>query len=114
MFQGAGVTVIFLSADDRVNRAVADSRRIDFWYTRDKENDLQAVCDEYNVSVEDICFIGDDVHDESMMGAIIRGGGEAYCPSDAWPSLLRSDQIVTLNAEGGHGVVMALYDRRCG
>ena len=111
LFVGAGVDVMFLSADDRVNRGMADSRGIMFWYTRDKVGVLSEICTTRNIEIKDVCFVGDDITDEPIMDAIVRGGGKVYCPSDAWPSLLRNDDVFTLNAEGGHGVVMVLYDR---
>ena len=98
-----------MSGDQRVNEKMAASRDIDFYYSRNKILALPRLTKTYGVSIEDVCYVGDDTHDDGIMSIIQKGGGPCFCPKDAWEFLKEKYQV--LDVDGGHGVVMALYER---
>ena len=79
--KGAGVKVCFLSGDERVNKAMAANRRIDFYSARgkDKADFVKDFESHYGVSRDDMLYIGDDLFDKSIMEIV----GHSYCPNDA-------------------------------
>ena len=79
--RGSGVKVCFLSGDERVNKAMAFNRKIDFYSARgkDKAEFVSQFESHYGASKEEMLYIGDDLFDKSIMEIV----GHAYCPNDA-------------------------------
>ena len=104
------LNVCFLTADDRVNRKMASSRKIDFYYTRDlnvnnKVELLDFLLTKYNVCKDEVIYIGDDLPDYK----IIKELTYTYCPSDAI-NLIKNTVKHVLSRPGGAGVIAELYD----
>tara|TARA_R110000824_G_scaffold283710_1_gene472106 strand:- start:35 stop:502 length:468 start_codon:yes stop_codon:yes gene_type:complete len=104
------VQVCLLSADDRVNRAIAKSRKLKFYYTRelhvnDKEELLNFIKKSYSVSENEIIYVGDDIPDLNIITRLTH----TYCPSDAVLSIKQAAKEV-LNSKGGAGVIAELYE----
>lgn len=61
---------------------------------------------ELKINIQEIAFIGDDVNDKEIMGAV----GFSACPADA---SLEIKQIadLTLTCNGGHGAVREFIDK---
>jgi 3-deoxy-D-manno-octulosonate 8-phosphate phosphatase (KDO 8-P phosphatase) len=57
------------------------------------------------LSLEEICFIGDDVNDAAAMSIV----GLSACPSDARPSVRERCQWIAKNA-AGNGAVREIVD----
>jgi len=66
---------------------------------------LDGWCDNLNISKEDIAYIGDDINDLEIMGAV----GVSACPSDAHKKVLAIANIKLQN-KGGEGAVREFID----
>ena len=110
-FMAAGVKVVLLSGDN-FNSKMAKKRNLTFHCSRgddlslDKSRFLKQFQDTYNVSVENMAFVGDDYFDLS----IIKEVGHSFCPSDS-PKIVKNNCEVILKSKGGEGVIVELYDR---
>jgi len=109
-FKNKGLNVCFLTADDRVNRSIASSRKVDFYYTRDfhvedKVEFLKFLLTKYIAHKDEVIYIGDDLPDYK----IIKELKHTYCPSDAI-NLIKNTAKHTLSRSGGTGVIAELYD----
>ena len=100
-----GFNVAFISGDDRVNKAIADSRKIKFYYSynRDKFDFLPSIEKEFEVRRENILYVGDDLPDLEVIKAV----GLSFCPNDANPKIKESVSFV-LTTPGGHGIIMEI------
>jgi 3-deoxy-D-manno-octulosonate 8-phosphate phosphatase (KDO 8-P phosphatase) len=72
---------------------------------KDKAAALRDFAAKYQLDLDEVCFIGDDVNDVPAM----RIGGLAVAPSDAQPIAEAAATIVT-TARGGNGCVRELVD----
>ncbi len=110
-FSAAGVKVIMISGDNW-NREMARKRNIDFYCTRDKGDGLDKSLwlDEfsktYNVTYDEMFFIGDDYFDFQMFAKL----KHTACPSDA-PYTIKDNAFIVLDRKGGHGCLVELYDK---
>ena len=104
--RGAGISVCFLSGDERVNKAMAENRNIDFYSARgkNKADFVPELSQRYNTNVENMVYIGDDLFDIPIMERV----GYAFCPSDS-PEAVK-DKCIILDRRGGENVVAFLYD----
>ena len=104
--RASGVSVCFLSGDERVNKAMAKNRNIDFYSARgkNKADVLPEFSKKYNASKEEMVYIGDDLFDIPIMKEV----KYSFCPSDS-PDAVKNECIV-LNREGGQNLVAYLYD----
>jgi len=104
--RGSGVSVCFLSGDERVNKAMAKNRNIDFYSARgkNKADFLPELSKKYNTSKEEMVYIGDDLFDIPIMKEV----KYSFCPSDS-PDVVKNECIV-LDREGGQNLVAYLYD----
>lgn len=113
-FQMDGWVVVWLSADETVNRAVAADRGIEFCYSREPDGTIDKVkwlgflCEKHNVFSRDTVYVGDDMLDIPVMKAIKVSGGQIYCPSGAVPQVMKIVDGV-LGKAGGSGAIMDLY-----
>mgnify|MGYP003119314591 CR=1 FL=1 len=107
--RGAGVSVCFLSGDERVNMAMAKNRNIDFYSARgkDKADFVEMFEQHYGVSKEEMLYIGDDLFDLSIMKKV----GYAFCPKDS-PNKLKCYCGPTniIPRSGGQNVVAKMVD----
>ncbi len=107
--RGAGVKVCFLSGDERVNKAMAENRNIDFYSARgkDKAEFVEQFEIHYETKKENMLYIGDDLFDLSIMKLV----GHAFCPKDA-PNTLKEycGYANVLPRIGGENVVAKLFD----
>lgn len=109
-FKNNNVNVCFLSADDRVNRSMASSRKVDFYCTRDfnivdKVQLLGFLLSKYDVNKNEVVYVGDDRPDY----AIIKQLKNTFCPSDSI-NKIKNNVGTVLNKCGGAGVIAELYD----
>lgn len=120
-FQQSGWVVVFLSADKTVNEALAKSRGIPFYYSRDDDGTIDkvkwyyAIREQYGIGPKDVIYVGDDLLDLAVMETVVVCGGRVYYPKNAVPQFRRIKHGTKLLAQelqqaGGYGAVMALYD----
>src|SRR5258706_15304097 len=72
---------------------------------KDKAAALRAFAGRHGFSLEQVCFMGDDVNDL----AALEIAGLAACPADARPPVLAKARVVT-KRPGGNGAVRELID----
>lgn len=107
-FKDVGVQVCFLSGDTRVNKEMAQNRKIPFYHSKgvDKANFIPVLCREFNVTKDRIAYVGDDFYDLS----IIRQLEQTFCPSSA-ASCVKAEVSYVIQRTGGTGVVEDLFSR---
>lgn len=66
---------------------------------------LNSLCDELNLTLDNVAFIGDDINDLE----VIKKVGFTACPRDA-VNVIKSNVDVVLNKKGGDGCVRELID----
>ena len=72
---------------------------------KDKASALRTFSERHGLSLQEICFIGDDVNDLSALSIV----GLSACPGDARPLIREHCQVVTKLA-GGNGAVREVVD----
>ena len=106
--RGSGMHVCFLSGDERVNKAMAKNRNIDFFSARgkDKADFIPELQLRYNTTPEKMLYIGDDLFDLSIMKVV----GVAFCPNDAPRKIRDFCGKNVLARSGGQNVVAEMVD----
>lgn len=111
MFQRAGWHVVWLSADQHINEKVAHDRKIEFYNSRRSDGTINKVImyDTLRLQFgpEDVIYVGDDLLDLPVMQEIINDGGQAYCPSNSAPQVMKV--ATPLGRPGGAGCILELY-----
>jgi 3-deoxy-D-manno-octulosonate 8-phosphate phosphatase (KDO 8-P phosphatase) len=105
----AGLIVTLISGEDSplVDRFAAKMNLTDITKgCKDKGTALRAFAERWQLRLEEICFMGDDVNDLGAMEI----AGLAAAPANARPAALHCAALVT-NAAGGNGAVRELVDR---
>jgi 3-deoxy-D-manno-octulosonate 8-phosphate phosphatase (KDO 8-P phosphatase) len=109
-FRAIGINVVFLSGDETINRAVAKSRKLPFYLSRQeqvtipKEKFLNELSNVYNCKPEEMVYLGDDLFDIGIMKVV----GHSYCTSDS-PNIVKL-YSKPIPASGGNNAVMVLFD----
>ncbi len=70
---------------------------------KDKTSKLQEVATEMGISLEEICFVGDEIIDMGVMRSV----GFAVCPANGVPEVQEISHLVT-KRRGGEGVLREL------
>ena len=105
----AGLLVTLISGEDSplVDRFAAKMNLPDITKgCKDKAGALRAFAERNGLSLDEICFMGDDVNDLAAMEL----AGLAAAPADARP-LARSKAAIVTEARSGNGAVRELIDR---
>jgi len=66
----------------------------------------QEICAEMEISLEEVCFVGDDINDVELLEAV----GYSCCPPNARPEVLAIPGIRVLKTPGGHGAIREICD----
>ncbi len=72
---------------------------------KDKARALHVFSERHGLSLQEVCFIGDDVNDLPALNIV----GVSACPADARPSVRERCQVVT-KLSGGNGAVREVVD----
>lgn len=102
-FRSAGIKVIFISGDDRVNLEMAENRGVDFILADKKEDKWKFILKGYQCKPDEVAFVGDSMYDIGLLKKV----GHAFCPSDAMAEVKKV--AYPLGAKSGRGVVLSLY-----
>lgn len=106
-FKKAGVEVVWLSGDRRVNEAIANQRKIDFYFARDNKASFIPFFEEkYKVNRSKMAYLGDDIYDLPVLKEV----GYGFVPSTAEPELFEHAEV--LERKPGHGFITSVYERR--
>jgi 3-deoxy-D-manno-octulosonate 8-phosphate phosphatase (KDO 8-P phosphatase) len=96
----------FLSKEAEINMSLCKKKNIPFFFAeRNKEELYKKILMRYNLSVENVLYVGSSYSDIECM----RRSGLSVCPEDAVvPVKLSADHIVS--EIGGTGVLCAIYE----
>ena len=115
--QQAGVPCgILTSENSPIVKARAEKLRLQFLYlgvgSRVNPNCLtkleaaQEICEKLGISMEEVCYVGDDVNDMDLLSAV----GYPCCPPNARPEVKAVPGIRVLNTPGGSGAIREICD----
>lgn len=101
------ITGIVTSENMNLNRRRSEKLKIDVLAQgcTDKANCINRLCKEYNITPEEIVYVGDDVNDIPAMEIV----GLACCPADANAKIKNMAGYVA-KAKGGEGVIREIVD----
>lgn len=101
------LTGIVTSENVDLNRRRAEKLKLDILEAgaKNKVQVITALSQNYNIPLENICYIGDDINDTGVFDIV----GFSACPSDA-VSLAKSKASYITSAKGGEGVIREVYD----
>lgn len=90
-----------------LNRRRAEKLKLDILEAgvKNKVQAITALSQNYNIPLENICYIGDDINDTDVFDIV----GFSACPADA-VSLAKSKASYTASAKGGEGVIREVFD----
>lgn len=71
-----------------------------------KREAAEHICAELKISMQEVCFVGDDVNDLDLLQAV----GFPCCPPNARPEVLAIPGIHVTRAAGGQGAIRELTD----
>ncbi|MBQ8780994.1 MAG: N-acylneuraminate cytidylyltransferase [Oscillospiraceae bacterium] len=96
------ITGIVTGEDVDLNRRRAEKLKLDILRggCKDKAAVIRELCEEYHVSPENICYIGDDINDTEVLRMV----GFGCAPADAMPQA-KEAAVYTAKTEGGKGVI---------
>ncbi len=102
------ITGIITSESVALNRRRADKLKLDILEEGciDKASAVKRICKEYQIDLENIAYIGDDVNDLEAIKMV----GLGCCPADAVESVKSVASFVT-QARGGKGVIREVADK---
>jgi len=102
-----GYKQIILSTEkNKVVSTRAKKLKIDsFQGIADKASVLRGICDENNVALKNVIFVGNDINDKKAMSMV----GFPISPSDA-NEKIKGLSILTLKSKGGDGVIRELAE----
>jgi N-acylneuraminate cytidylyltransferase len=108
LLRRAGIRTGILTSEDgpqihaRAAKLQVDALRAG---TTDKLADAKELCARWSIGLDEVAFIGDDVHDVGLLRAV----GLAACPADA-VAAARAAAVHHCRAAGGHGAFRELAD----
>lgn len=101
------VTGIVTSENVDLNRRRAQKLKLDVLEAgcKDKVAAVKTLCEKYNISLENVAYIGDDINDLDVIKMV----GYGCCPADAMPQVRDAARYVT-KAKGGEGVIREVVE----
>jgi YrbI family 3-deoxy-D-manno-octulosonate 8-phosphate phosphatase len=64
------------------------------------------ICTELGITLEDVCFVGDDVNDLDLL----QQAGTVACPANAIPEVKAVPNIIHLTKQGGDGAIREICE----
>ena len=117
LLQKAGIPCgILTSENSPIVKARAEKLKLDYLYLgvgsqvqqgkMSKSEAAQEICDRLGITLEEVCFVGDDINDLDLLGKV----GYPCCPPNARPEVLAIEGIRVLKTPGGQGAVREICD----
>ena len=107
---------ILTSEQSAIVKARAEKLKLDFLYlgvgSKDRQGSMtklgaaQKICEKLGISLEEVCYVGDDVNDIDLLSSV----GMPCCPPNARPEVLAIPGIRVLHTPGGQGAIRELAD----
>lgn len=104
------ITGLVTSEDRELNRRRVEKLKLDVLIQgcKDKVTVVRELSEKYNISVENIAYVGDDINDLGVIDMV----GLGCCPADAMPKVKLVADYVT-DAKGGEGVIREVVEKIC-
>ena len=102
--QAAGIkTAILTSENTQIVAKRAEKLKIDYLFQgmKCKLEVIKKLCEELNIGLENVAYIGDDINDFDILSAV----GLKACPADALPKIKNIPDIKIMSLKGGEGAV---------
>ena len=101
------LTGIVTSESVELNKRRAEKLKLDILEagTKNKVQAITALSQNYNIPLENICYIGDDINDTDVFDIV----GFSACPADA-AALAKSKASYITSAKGGEGVIREVFE----
>ena len=102
------VTGIITSETVDLNRRRAEKLKLDILEMgcKDKLTAIKHICDSRGISLDNVCYIGDDINDIEALKSV----GFGCCPANAMPEVKKTvDYVAT--AIGGAGVIREIVEK---
>ena len=96
------ITGIITSENVDLNRRRAEKLKLDILEAgcKDKLSVIKRVCEEFDVNINNVCYVGDDINDIEAIRAV----GYGCCPADAMQEVRAAADYVAMT-KGGAGVI---------
>jgi len=108
LLKEAGIKCGVISSDkSEIIKTRAKRLKMDFALTGvwEKKTEAKKICDELNISLKQVAFVGDDLNDIPLLEAV----GFSVCPSDAASEVKEKVDFVS-DIPGGYGVFRQVAD----
>lgn len=113
----AGIPCGILTSEmSDIVRTRAEKLQLDYLYlgagnplnesNKTKLEAAKEICAELNITLAQVCFVGDDVNDKELLSAV----GFPCCPLNARPEIKAVQNIRIIQAEGGNGAIREIAD----
>lgn len=101
-------TALITSETSPIVKKRADKLNVDYLAMgcKDKLLHVQCLCENLDISLHDVAYIGDDVNDLELLQNV----GFAACPSDAHQQVKKLPNIKVLSHRGGAAAVREFID----
>lgn len=101
------LTGIITSENVKLNVRRANKLKLDIFESgcKKKIDNINKICDRYNIGIENVCYVGDDINDLESIKTV----GFGCCPSDANQAVKEVADYVT-SAKGGEGVIREIVE----
>lgn len=71
-----------------------------------KREAAQEICEELGITMDEVCFVGDDINDIDLLTAV----GTAACPANAMQQVKDIQGIIHLTHRGGDGAIREICE----
>lgn len=101
------ITGIVTSENVDLNRRRAEKLKLDILEDgcKDKVTAVKRICRERGISIENVCYIGDDINDLEVIKMV----GFGCCPADAIPEVKEVSKYIS-KTKGGEGVIREIVE----
>lgn len=104
-------TALITSEDTQMVANRAKKLKIDYLYQGRRHGGklaaIREICEEMNIGLEDVLYIGDDINCREALQAV----GFAFCPANALPDIRELPNVIHLETKGGSGAVREVYEK---
>jgi len=109
LFRDKGYKTAILTAENtQLVERRAQKMKIDFLFqgAKDKLTLMQNLCDDLNISLKQVIYIGDDINDKALLEAV----GLAFKPANAQKEIMSLINVHLLSNKGGEGTIREIYN----
>lgn len=104
------ITGIITGENVDLNRRRVEKLKLDEYIPecKNKLEKVKELCEKHNISIENVCYVGDDINDIETIKAV----GFGCCPSDAQECVKQVSKYIT-KLNGGDGCIREVINMLC-